>query len=138
MTHDFTCTQCKQDFKHENPSGFGGTGYGIDKDGNKVCYQCIGKSDETEMLDAKPGTRFTMYLTRENVDPGSGMQGLSFNLFASNWPGTLRRKCIANWSRTNWGLERTDVWFKIQGECFWGYHIGHNSQILHVRKIKPF
>lgn len=127
MLHEFTCSQCKEHKTQDNPQGFGGTGYAQKPDGAKICYRCCGVNDEVEMMDAKVGTRFTMYLT------GSGL-----DMVATNWCGTFTRPIKANYrtSPTNWGLKRTDVWFKIQGECFWGYSIGENTQILHVRKIK--
>jgi hypothetical protein len=120
----FFCDHCQKTV--ENTSTIG-TGYGIHENGHKVCYQCCGDIDRDDMIKAKVGERFSMYLCREN--------GLNV---VQNWCGTLKRNCHISISRHNWGLKRYDAWFKVNGECFWGYNIGENTQILHVRKVKPF
>ena len=38
-------------------------------------------------------------------------------------------------STTNWGHTRIDVWFRIDGDLWWGVNIGDND-LVRARKIK--
>ena len=42
------CCDCGQEIK---PATGCGTGYGIDKEGRKVCYACCGKRDRASMQE---------------------------------------------------------------------------------------
>jgi hypothetical protein len=64
------CTQCKVTI--EKPTDSFTTGYGIDKDGNKVCYACCGVLDSKRLADGK--------------DPGLYLE----KGFITNWCGTFR------------------------------------------------
>jgi len=114
------CDQCNEEIIREEGSLT--TGYGVDKSGNKVCHKCCGENDSARLANSALGDRFTFYLTKEGI---------------TNWPGTFKVKAYyMQDSKHNWGLTRTDVWFRHQGNHFHGYSIGHNTQILHVKRIK--
>jgi hypothetical protein len=126
MKTPFTCSVCKL-IKTE-PEDSCTAGYGTDKQGNKICFDCIGKQEREEMKNAKPGQRFTMYLTDKDG-----------NKTVSNWPGTV--KIPVYYSRKSWhnftGKNgRTDVWFNFEGKHFWGYSIGDFTQIVHIKAVK--
>lgn len=38
-------------------------------------------------------------------------------------------------SRNNWGVQRTDVWFKANGQNWWGVNLGDND-IVRCKRIK--
>ena len=114
-----TCSVCQKEIV---PSGCG-TGYGIDsKTQAKICYACIGERERNDLLNSKIGDRFTFYYSGGEV---------------MNWSNSLTM--TPYWTRTghhNWGLKRVDVWFRLEGRHFWGYIIGSDTEILHVRRIK--
>lgn len=114
------CDQCNEEIIREEGSLT--TGYGVDKSGNKVCHKCCGENDSKKLALSVPGDRFTFYLTKEGI---------------TNWSGTLIIPTSStSKSRHNWGLTRTDVWFRHQGNNFHGYSIGEFTQVLHVKRIK--
>lgn len=121
----FHCSVCGEDKTH--PADSCSTGYASSDSGKKTCFDCMGKRDTIELLDMKPGQRWALYMTVKD-----GIRRVS------NWPGTFSRPvdCLRI-SRHNWGLKRYDVWFTVQGERFHGYQIGDNTDICHVRKLKP-
>jgi hypothetical protein len=89
----------------------------------RVCYTCCAEYDKEWMREHG---RITLYLTGDASD-----------LKVTNWPGTLEFPC-RSWSagKHNWGLARTDVWFAFEGQEWWGFHIGHNSDLVHCRRTK--
>ena len=115
MENSFNCTVCKQD---KNVT----TGYGLNKENDKVCYACCGKIDTESLLNLKPKEIHNMYWSKGVV---------------TNWPNTLSIKpYYTKDSRHNWGLIRTDFWFNLEGKSFHGYQIGRNTEIAYIQKIK--
>jgi len=115
------CSQCKKEIV--KPEGCG-TGYGIDpKTHAKVCYACCGVNDRKSLIDSKLGDRFCFYFSGGII---------------TNWPASLKiePRYIKKDGRHNWGLKRTDVWFTLEGLNFWGYIIGSNTEIIHIRRVK--
>lgn len=114
-----TCSQCGNPFVS---TGIG-TGYGVDpKTNKKICYKCCGDNDANMLKNSKIGDKFCFYWSKGKI---------------SNWPGTLViEPTYVRVNRHNWGLRRTDVWFTFEGQNFWGYNIGDNSEILHIKRIK--
>ena len=122
MKTTFTCSKCNeqktvnQDFT---------TGYGVDKDGNKVCYECCGKEDERYLID---NGKLQGYLTGQ---PG--------NEYFANWPGSFKipvlysRKSYHNFAGRN---GRTDFWLKYKGNNYHGINIGKDNEIATIRKTK--
>lgn len=114
-----TCNVCHKDIVKEKDSI--STGYGIDKDNNKVCFACCGEQDRKQLLEE--GKLF----------------GYWSHGFFSNWPGTLKIK--AYYSRDSFhnfaGRNgRTDFWFNFEGKHFHGVHIGHNNECARVKQVK--
>lgn len=99
--------------------------YAIDKDDNRICYDCCGKRDESYMREHG---RNTLYLTI-GTTPGTSK--------VTNWPGTFSRGNL--WpkrSRHNIARWRYDVWFPFDGYLWHGVTYGDNTQICHCRKTK--
>ena len=120
--HRFVCVDCGQEKIHVDSLT---TGYGIDKQGRKVCYSCCGKRDSADMSATG---RAVLYLTEE------GPEGA----VVSNWPGTLkfrvRHKRVGS---HNLAGRRVDVWFTDSNGREWhGINYGHNSQLCHCRRLR--
>jgi hypothetical protein len=119
-TKTFTCTQCKTE-KH-SPKDSVGTGYGIDKDGNKVCYECCGENDSKHLCEMKEGERTVLYYSKGAV---------------TNWPSTLRIPIYSTRTgKHNFARVRTDFWFDYKGHEFHGVVYGTQTEIAHIRKLK--
>lgn len=118
---NFICHSCKQE-KPVQKSG--GTGYGINSDGEKVCYQCAAEKDKQALRRLKPGQRYTMYInTAENT--------------VSNWSGGLEIKCRIQRIRHNWcKKDAFAVSFVFEDYRFYGRYIGFNHTTLKVTKAK--
>jgi len=113
------------------------TGYGIDKDGHKICFSCCGEHDREHLLSMKVGDRWALYLCEE--DNGK----LPKRYYVSNWPGSLKIRCgTPRVGRHNIAGTRNDVWFIVgsgdERSFFHGTQYGHNSQICHIQKVKPW
>lgn len=116
MKHKFTCSVCGLAKTHESDVS---TGYGTDREGNKVCFACCAEQDKAYMRE---NGRITLYLSGNKV---------------TNWPNTLelpttyQRKGYHNIART-----RVDVWFNFEGAKWHGTQYGDNSQLCHCKRIK--
>ena len=130
MTIDtgFKCFKChKAITKKENGCT---SGYGTDKDNNKVCFKCCGDNDSHSLAHLDFGEKMILYLTISRAGYGN---------YVSNWPGTL--KIMIKWHTTgahNWAGIRHDVWFMYADRYYWGVQYGENSQICHIRRVKPW
>ena len=102
--------------------GFGGTGYAIDDDKNKICYQCCAVRDKKQMLS--DGEIF-LYLDKEKK-------------IVTNWPGTLIipvnqiKYSYHNMAGKN---GRRDFWFMFDWQDWHGFNVG-DSQIARCHKLK--
>ena len=123
MKTEFICHQCNKKIIHE--SNFT-SGYGLDKDNNKICFVCCGENDKNTLLNLKPKEKMTLYLVKENN-----------KYFVTNWPGTFKKE-IYNFKKGkhNLALERIDVWFKLEGLNFHGKQFGNFTQTCHIQKTK--
>lgn len=87
-----------------------------------VCYRCCADEDRKYM---KENGLIDLYLTSKDGQ-----------WYVTNWPGSLRLKVIAyRDSKTNWGHDRTDVWFRFDDAIWWGYNIGDN-EICRCKRTK--
>ena len=122
IEHRFVCVDCGQEKIHVDSLT---TGYGIDKQGRKVCYSCCGKRDSADMSATG---RAVLYLTEE------GPEGA----VVSNWPGTLKfRVRYKRVGSHNLAGRRVDVWFTDSDGREWhGVNYGHNSQLCHCRRLR--
>lgn len=120
---DVYCAQCGTKCI---PSGCT-TGYGTDKNGRKLCFACIGKNDLETMRTAGTSESLPLYLTKKD----------SGHLVVGNWPGTLSFPVVfSRKSRTNWGHQRTDVWFLVDAHLWHGVHVGDFNEIVHCKRRK--
>jgi hypothetical protein len=124
------------------------TGYGIDKDDNKVCYACCGKQDHEHM---EKGLPICLYLSGD-IRPGQedrtvgqtqlwnpGMQRTEWvpKWILSNWPGSLEIPIyMVKVGRHNIARVRYDIWFRFAGHNWHGVMYGNDTQICHCKTIK--
>ena len=121
MKTTFTCHICHKVIEVDSTIV---SGYGIDKDDNKVCYSCCGYEDRAQMM---MNDKHTLYLS------GNAKDGYKI----SNWPGTLSlRAGYVRKGGHNIAGSRYDVWFNIDGRNWHGVQYSENTQILHCRTIK--
>lgn len=97
-------------------------GYGVDRNGNKICFDCCGDLDRDHLMLLKKKERMILYLTDRGIE---------------NWPGTLlikptRRKI----GKHNIAGTREDVWFDFEGRHFHGVQYGDFSQICHITVVR--
>lgn len=120
MKHEFTCTQCNEHKIHEDSLT---TGYGTDKDGNKVCFACCGLNDAKELANLQPKEKYILYLdTTEKT--------------LSNWPGTFKISLhYIREGRHNIAGKRYDTWFTFKGSNYHAVQYGNNTQIAHIKKV---
>lgn len=123
-------TEKKLDCGHEpSPHADFTTGYGVDRDGKKICYACCAENDRKQMRETG---RATLYLTSE---PNEG--NLSADHFVSNWPGSLKfRAHYYKVGRHNMTGRRYDVWFTFENQPWHGVQYGDNTQVVHCNRIK--
>ena len=101
-------------------------GYGIDRDGNKICYDCCAEMDKADLDNLAVGEKTVFYLTHQDG---------KYEIV--NWPGSLRIPCsFARVGRHNIAGTRTDVDFSFNGKKFHGTQYGDNSEICYIRRVK--
>lgn len=119
---DRTCTQCG---KTCPPSKYEfTTGYGRDKDGGIVCYECCAKWDIEQMTTTG---KHCLYLTKR-----------ADGYYVSNWPASVEIKCYyGKKGDHNIARCRYDVWFHGPDGYVWhGVQFGDNTQVCHVKRTK--
>lgn len=106
------------------------TGYGIDGDGKKLCYECCARRDEESLQAGQPTL---LYLRFD--DHGGQLV---------NWPGTLSIPCRyargkAQYNSQGERYSSVTVWMTYAGREWWG-RIGSlrsgNSVVLHPKAAK--
>ena len=125
--HRFVCADCGEHIVHTDSVT---TGYGIGRDGKKVCYACCGLRD---IADMRATGRAVLYLTVAGPTAAAPLWPV-----VTNWPGTLRIPVKSRRvGRHNFAGSRTDVWFNgPDGERWHGVQLGENSQICRCRRLK--
>lgn len=101
------------------------TGYGVDKDGRKICDACAAKGDRAQM--ARDG-RATLYLTQTKERAADRV---------TNWPGSLSFR-VVYWTegRHNIAGRTITAYFKgPRGQWWSARNVGDNTQIAHCRKL---
>lgn len=117
------CSKCGKECK---PDGIS-TGYGVmPKTGEKVCYSCCGELDKQQLLNAKPGDKFYLYLTRDNKG----------GYYVSNWPGSFKIPVCSRIGYHNIAGDRYDFWFSVGNRKFHGVMYGNNTEVAHIRCLK--
>jgi hypothetical protein len=105
----------------------GGTGYAIQGDGSKVCYDCCAELDKQTLILEGNSDKLPLYLSKDS-------EGWK----VSNWPGTLTfRPGKVQEGKHNIAGSRTDVWFQgPDGKRWWGVQYGEWTQIIHCKRVK--
>jgi len=113
MAH-FQCTKCNRIHLVQTS---GGTGYGVYKQNEKVCYSCCAKLELADMLLTG---KATLYFCKDKV---------------TDWAGKLAFKVLEQRkSNHNMARIRYDYWFLVANKVWHGYTIGDNTQIAHCKQ----
>lgn len=97
------------------------TGYGVDRDGKKICFECCGKND------------------REQLEQTGKLSGYYTGGKFMNWPGTFSVHVYSyrkSWHNFAGRDGRTDFWFSLNGRNYHGVQIGHLNECATVRRVK--
>jgi hypothetical protein len=122
------CSKCHKVIPAPEPGSMT-TGYGRDKRGRKVCFECCAIGDREYMH--KHG-QINLYLVNHYA-PNEHESGWSI----INWPGTLKIPCNKpRKGRHNIAGTRYDVWFHVGSEWWHGVQCGENTQVVHCKRIK--
>lgn len=114
------CSKCENNIVEHSSCG---TGYGIDKDNNKVCYVCCAEQDKEHM---RTTGHIVLYLVKEER-----------RLAVTNWPDSL--SFVVSYYKTgrhNIAGVRYDVWFMFEGQQWHGVQYGDNTELCHCRRNK--
>jgi hypothetical protein len=113
----FICAQCHKEITHEDNFT---TGYGINKNNQKICYPCCAINDKNDLLSLTGKQKLLLYFNGKEV---------------INWPGSLKiTPTRITKGKHNFCRVRTDVYFKLENKWFHGLNLG-NMDILHVNAI---
>lgn len=116
-----TCHECGAACK---PNGLF-AGYGVLKNGNKICYDCCAKRDEQALMALSGKDKISLYLIGKN-----GQEEII------NWPGTLRIKPrYVKRGRHNFAGSRRDVWFAYKGKEFHGTQYGEMNEVCYIQAV---
>ena len=97
------------------------TGYGVDNEGKKHCFDCCGKRDEKAMQETG---KACLYLEKEKG-----------HYVVTNWPGTLKIEPFrVRQGMHNIAGSRIDVWFNHGGKTWHGVQYGEWTQIIHCKR----
>ena len=119
-----TCSQCGETKTYDGI----GTGYGKNKAGEKICYECCAIADRADMIATG---KATLYLATKAEHSTYG------RAIVSNWPGTLQFSGRYSVGRHNIARKRYDVAFRGPDGFMWsGRKYGDNTQICHCRRTK--
>lgn len=137
IMENIVCSKCSKEISQSQPGAIT-TGYGVDANGGKICYSCCADIDRADMVGSG---RATLYLSAPSIAQPHRVGRVGYvsseGWSITNWPGSLEfvPRGMIGISRTNWGLERIDVWFAFDGFVWHGKNIG-DSQILHCKRTK--
>ena len=133
MKTKFKCSKCGRNIEHTDNIT---TGYGVDKNDNKVCFGCCASSDIKDLLELKPGECFYGYLTQQVYNDPCGASYKKW--FVSNWPNSLKIPCVhTKTGRHNWSGKRLDAWFWIGDKKYWVFNFSPDWQeCCTVKRVK--
>lgn len=118
------CAICKKEIT-KNPNGGIGYGYRYNNRTEKICYECCGDIDRKGLEDLKQGGKYILYMNTAKK-------------YLSNWPGTFKIELsYIKEGRHNIAGKRFDTWFNFQGSKYHAVLYGTNTEVAHVKKLKP-
>ena len=103
------------------------TGYGVNSDGDKICYSCCADGDREYM---RQHGKIALYLCHDKE---------ARKYTVTNWPGTVCFPIMGHAPCRSWhniARYRYDVWFVFDGHIWHGIQYGDNTQIVHCRRTK--
>ena len=114
------------------------TGYGRNAEGKTFCYDCCAEQDKQYMRD---NGKIMLYLTRVEGCPPNCPDKCSkhgqYYYQVSNWPGSLKIKTYnEHTGKHNMTGKRIDVWFRFEGQTWWGVQYGYDTDIIHCKRLK--
>jgi hypothetical protein len=116
------CSVCQKEIVREE--GSYGIGYGLNKNKEKVCYQCCAEEDKKQMRETG---KAVLYLIKNKEGTWE----------VTNWPGTLRFKAgYIKESRHNIARIRRDTWIVFEGYYWHCIQYGDNSELCYCKKTK--
>lgn len=121
----FFCDNCKTEKTHTNSLT---TGYGVNDKDEKICFECCGKLDAQHLMSMSIGDKYVLYLTKNDNQ---------YRL--TNWPSSLEIPVYGvKEGRHNMAGKRYDLWFQFKNNHYHGVQYGDNTQICHIKRVKPF
>lgn len=126
-----TCTRCSKAIFSSPESMV--AGYVIDKDNNKICYDCCAELDKERM---RQDGKIILYLACEPERNCRTPEGRHSAGTVSNWCGTLQFKCHTRTGKHNIAGVRYDCWFVFEGYYWHGVTYGDNTQVCHCKRTK--
>ena len=115
----------------ESPHNEFTTGYGIDQNGKKSCYDCCLESEKESMR--KNGTVFAYHGKPKTKPPIKHFETGTI----TNWPGGIisDRVLILSHCVDNFGGERTYLRFEFENEIWSGFSMGE-GMYLRAKRTK--
>lgn len=107
------CSMCGKVCKSDELTG----GYGINKKGEKVCFECCGKIDKNTLLN-------------KGILSGYFTKGCF-----GNWPGTFSIKTKWREGKHNIAGIQINFWFKCEGRYFHGTQYGELCECATAKEI---
>lgn len=92
------------------------------------CYACCAEIDKHQLRMLQGTAKYSLYLSH----------GKETKYVVTNWPGTLSLPvAYSTESKTNWGHQRIDVWFRFEERWYHGRNQNlQSNELLHVNHIK--
>ena len=129
-TEECKCFQCGGEFIRNYDFD---TGYGVNREGHRICFKCCGENDRKELENMKIGERTSLYLILDGDTVGGWGRAK-----VSNWPNSYVKHCNYKKGSHNLAGVRYDVWFTEGKNYFHGVRYGRDSEICYVTCVKPF
>jgi hypothetical protein len=125
------CHTCGAEIHSEGHS----TGYGITREGHKICYACCAAEDRRELREGKPAMLYVYWHnSKEPSRPGYRISPRP--VAVGNWTGSLKIP-VSDWSRGGHNMTgcRYDVWFHAEGHKWHGVNYG-TDDLIRCRVVK--
>ena len=114
------------------------SGYGLDSEGRKHCYQCCAEREKAQILKDGKGMLYLCMVCPPRIGGYYYFGWLTPTEAAlTDWGGALSIP-IKRVKRGGHNIAhcRYDVWFSWEGREWHGVTVGENTQICHIKAIK--
>lgn len=124
------CFNCKKEIVRNSM----GTGYAIDNNNHKICYDCCAEVDRQTMRKQGKIILYFVKTKKESPIPNGSPFWVPE---ITNWPGTLRIPVLnVRTGHHNIAEKRYDVYFMFEGKNWHGITYGDNTQVCHCKVLK--